>query len=160
MTWEKDKHYFPYFSTGLMRASSDDVYFPSIESILHKYRFYMLSLGDDTVESYWQIGTEFLTVYADNLGFRVLPNSKLENDLGNLISDRDWGLLYAKYMHSSLYSDIRWSGDLGALRKELIKTSVQKTFSDYVQKISEITSISVSIFRVHSEVEKVYLEKI
>lgn len=163
MSW-KDYAYPGFvYGTVLMRASTDNFYFKSIQNILAKSRLYLISIGsEEEEEKFWITGREIATFYADSKGFHVLTDSPLGNLLHNTISEVD-AEVFIKTYQSNKYRDIEDIVFHNGVNKRIFLEDLKKKIFKSVEEIIEyIKPISdkVTLYQIHTKQVPYYLEEI
>ena len=181
-----------FLATGLLRTSWQHILeheaFETMRKVLKKHRLYMITLGNNEDEIYWhkgnikydpenhrQTGREFLTLYPDKEGFRVIEHSRLEQELAKLMDWEDFCFWRRYVSHPSFpfHFYIDWfyyslnkygsSRKILELRNSIInETPVMPSLKSFVECIQSRCTDCITVYRVHSKANgtRMWLEQI
>lgn len=141
---------------SLMLASKRGVNYKTLIPVFLKHRCFLMTIGDTPHPEYWQRGDAFLSLYTDREGFRIFDNSSMTGELNSRLSDEDWKSIQGFRQHRASFNKELTQYHTNAVNNSLYR----KTLNDFVKDIRKLTDETITVYRVHVEVSKAYLEEI
>lgn len=141
---------------SLMLASKRGVNYKTLIPVFLKHRCFLVTIGDTQHPDYWQRGDAFLSLYTDRDGFRVFDNSMMVGELNSRLSEEDWKSIQSFKQPRKVFSKELTQYHTNSVNNALYR----KTLDDFVKDIKDLTDETITIYRVHIEASKAYLEEI
>lgn len=151
-----DNEYFIGFFSALLASSGMKKINALLQSYFAKRRFFLVTVGDEMNESYWQRGNAILTLYTDKEGYRVFDNSKLSIEILSKLSEQDRDELIS-FLPKKKYTEKDLFQFISAIRRN---NSCFFTLSDFLKEIKQFSKEHITIYRIHLDSSKVFLEEI